>query len=167
MSNLIPRIKTTNANWPDRQAIRYHNKLINKFTFHDEFDKIYNLISYFDNKILHELGNEKNGKKEGNWTEFYNTGLVNSKGSYNLGEKNGHWNLYMPDGSYKSGSFKNSKLIGNWTYYDENGIIIFSGSLYLLSISGIKLLGAITPIGGLLFIAGWITLFISIHSPKI
>ena len=47
------------------------------------------------------------------------------------------------------------------------GIIIFSGSLYLLSISEIKWLGAITPIGGLLFIAGWITLFISIHSPKI
>ena len=47
------------------------------------------------------------------------------------------------------------------------GIIIFSGSLYILSITGIKWLGAITPIGGLLFIAGWITLFISIHSPKI
>ena len=31
MSKLIPRIKTTNANWPDRQAIRYHNKLINKY----------------------------------------------------------------------------------------------------------------------------------------
>ena len=47
------------------------------------------------------------------------------------------------------------------------GIIIFSGSLHILSITGIKWLGAITPIGGLLFIAGWITLFISIHSPKI
>ena len=47
------------------------------------------------------------------------------------------------------------------------GIIIFSGSLYTLSISGLKWLGAITPIGGILFIAGWITLFISIHSPKI
>jgi len=47
------------------------------------------------------------------------------------------------------------------------GIIIFSGSLYLLSISEIKWLGAITPIGGLLLIAGWITFFISIHSPKI
>ena len=47
------------------------------------------------------------------------------------------------------------------------GIIIFSGSLYILSITGIKWLGAITPIGGLLFIAGWITLFISIHSSKI
>ena len=47
------------------------------------------------------------------------------------------------------------------------GIIIFSGSLHILSITGIKWLGAITPIGGFLFIAGWITLFISIHSPKI
>lgn len=35
------------------------------------------------------------------------------------------------------------------------GIIIFSGSLYALSLSGIKWLGAITPIGGLLFLVGW------------
>ena len=35
------------------------------------------------------------------------------------------------------------------------GIVIFSGSLYLLSLSGVKWLGAITPIGGLAFIAGW------------
>ena len=35
------------------------------------------------------------------------------------------------------------------------GIVIFSGSLYVLAISGIRWLGAITPIGGLAFIAGW------------
>lgn len=38
------------------------------------------------------------------------------------------------------------------------GIIIFSGSLYLLSITGLKWLGAITPIGGLAFLFGWIML---------
>ncbi|WP_150267338.1 DUF423 domain-containing protein [Paenibacillus tepidiphilus] len=38
------------------------------------------------------------------------------------------------------------------------GIILFSGSLYVLSISGIKILGAITPLGGVSFIAGWICL---------
>jgi uncharacterized membrane protein YgdD (TMEM256/DUF423 family) len=36
------------------------------------------------------------------------------------------------------------------------GIFIFSGSLYALSISGVRWLGAITPIGGLCFIASWI-----------
>ena len=35
------------------------------------------------------------------------------------------------------------------------GILIFSGSLYLLSITGVRWLGAITPLGGLAFIAGW------------
>ena|SRR6476646_7766898 len=35
------------------------------------------------------------------------------------------------------------------------GIIIFSGSLYLLSTTGVRWLGAITPIGGLAFLAGW------------
>jgi len=42
------------------------------------------------------------------------------------------------------------------------GIILFSGSLYALSISGIKLLGAITPIGGLSFVAGWVCLAIAV-----
>lgn len=42
------------------------------------------------------------------------------------------------------------------------GIILFSGSLYLLAITGIKALGAITPLGGLSFIAGWIMLFLSV-----
>lgn len=39
------------------------------------------------------------------------------------------------------------------------GIIIFSGSLYVLSLTETKWLGAITPIGGLSFLAGWLLLF--------
>jgi uncharacterized membrane protein YgdD (TMEM256/DUF423 family) len=38
------------------------------------------------------------------------------------------------------------------------GIVIFSGSLYLLSITGIRWLGAITPIGGVAFLLGWLLL---------
>ena len=41
------------------------------------------------------------------------------------------------------------------------GIFIFSGSLYLLVLTGIRLFGAITPIGGVAFIAAWICLFIA------
>lgn len=46
------------------------------------------------------------------------------------------------------------------------GIVIFSGSLFVLSVSGIRWLGAITPVGGLLFIAGWILLFLGINAKK-
>lgn len=42
------------------------------------------------------------------------------------------------------------------------GIILFSGSLYALATTGVKSLGAITPLGGLSFIAGWVLLFIGI-----
>lgn len=38
------------------------------------------------------------------------------------------------------------------------GTVIFSGSLYLLSLSGLKWLGAITPLGGAAFLAGWLCL---------
>lgn len=40
------------------------------------------------------------------------------------------------------------------------GILIFSGSLYVLCLSGISWLGAITPLGGVAFIAGWLGLFL-------
>tara|TARA_A100001011_G_scaffold326324_1_gene349775 strand:- start:151 stop:519 length:369 start_codon:yes stop_codon:yes gene_type:complete len=40
------------------------------------------------------------------------------------------------------------------------GIILFSGSLYLLAITGLKWLGAITPFGGFFFILGWMLLFL-------
>ncbi len=40
------------------------------------------------------------------------------------------------------------------------GVVIFSGSLYILAVTNIKWLGAITPIGGLLFLGGWLLLII-------
>ena len=42
------------------------------------------------------------------------------------------------------------------------GVVIFSGSLYLLAVTGIRGLGAITPIGGLSFIAAWVLLAIAL-----
>ena len=38
------------------------------------------------------------------------------------------------------------------------GIAVFSGSLYVLAVTNIKVLGAITPIGGLCLLAGWVLL---------
>ena len=41
------------------------------------------------------------------------------------------------------------------------GIVLFSGSLYLLAVTGVTILGAITPIGGVAFLAGWACLAIA------
>lgn len=38
------------------------------------------------------------------------------------------------------------------------GTVLFSGSLYALSLTGLRALGAITPVGGVAFIAGWVLL---------
>lgn len=38
------------------------------------------------------------------------------------------------------------------------GIVLFSGSLYALALSGVRVLGAVTPLGGLSFIAAWLVL---------
>lgn len=51
------------------------------------------------------------------------------------------------------------KLLGYAGYSMIGGVIIFSGSLYILCLSGIRWLGAVTPIGGVLMIIGWALLF--------
>lgn len=43
-----------------------------------------------------------------------------------------------------------------WSFF--TGIVIFSGSLYLLAVTDVRWLGAITPIGGVAFVAGWVCL---------
>lgn len=51
----------------------------------------------------------------------------------------------------------------NWSaIFLTAGIVLFSGSLYVMAVSGIKWLGAITPLGGICFIAGWVFLFIAV-----
>lgn len=42
------------------------------------------------------------------------------------------------------------------------GIVVFSGSLYVLSISGVRWLGAITPLGGLSFILAWLAFAVAV-----
>ena len=43
--------------------------------------------------------------------------------------------------------------VSSWCFVA--GIVLFSGSLYILAFTGIRWIGAITPIGGLAFLAGW------------
>src|SRR5215472_4868010 len=47
----------------------------------------------------------------------------------------------------------NLLVLAGWFFVA--GVALFSGSLYALSLSGVGVLGAITPVGGLLFLIGW------------
>ena len=47
------------------------------------------------------------------------------------------------------------------------GIFLFSGSLYVLAITGIKWIGAITPIGGIAFLLGWVLLGLKIIKARL
>lgn len=42
------------------------------------------------------------------------------------------------------------------------GIVVFSGSLYLLALTGVSRWGAVTPIGGVAFLVGWLLLLIAL-----
>ncbi len=50
-------------------------------------------------------------------------------------------------------------IAAGWLFV--GGIVLFSGSLYLLAVTGVRILGAITPIGGIAFLAGWASLAIA------
>lgn len=54
-------------------------------------------------------------------------------------------------------------IAGPW-YWFLAGVVIFSGSLYLLAITNQRWLGAVTPVGGLSFLAGW--LWLALARPK-
>lgn len=56
----------------------------------------------------------------------------------------------------------NSSLVKWSGWLMAFGILVFSGSLYVLAATGIKWLGAITPIGGTAFIAAWVVLAIAV-----
>lgn len=62
-----------------------------------------------------------------------------------------HPNLLGPSGALSTAGY--AILIG---------IIIFSGSLFALALSGVGILGAITPIGGVAFLVGWIMLIVAV-----
>jgi uncharacterized membrane protein YgdD (TMEM256/DUF423 family) len=46
------------------------------------------------------------------------------------------------------------------------GILLFSGSLYILSLTGIRWLGAVTPLGGVAFAAGWLMMLLAAWQAK-
>lgn len=49
-------------------------------------------------------------------------------------------------------------ILSGWLFV--GGVSLFSGSLYLLALTGIRMFGAVTPIGGILLLAGWVCLAI-------
>jgi len=78
------------------------------------------------------------------------------------------YEFYMTIGlfiiSFISIIIPNSAKVKIAFYLVLSGMLVFSFSLYILSITKIMWLGAITPVGGILMITGWIVLFFSINN---
>jgi len=78
------------------------------------------------------------------------------------------YQMYHAIGLIVIGILMSTNIIGNvsqlsWAgYLMLSGIVIFSGSLYVLSLSGIGILGAITPIGGLAFLTAWVLVIVAV-----
>jgi uncharacterized membrane protein YgdD (TMEM256/DUF423 family) len=53
------------------------------------------------------------------------------------------------------GRIGEAQLLSTAGWFFVFGTLLFSGSLYLLALTGARILGAVTPIGGLLFLIGW------------
>jgi uncharacterized membrane protein YgdD (TMEM256/DUF423 family) len=55
------------------------------------------------------------------------------------------------------------RLLGVAGWLFVGGVVLFSGSLYVLALTGVAVAGVVTPIGGLLFLAGWVCLAIGAY----
>lgn len=60
----------------------------------------------------------------------------------------------------QSGSGNAALGIAGWGFLI--GVVLFSGSLYLLALGGPRVLGPITPVGGVAFIVGWVALLVGV-----
>jgi uncharacterized membrane protein YgdD (TMEM256/DUF423 family) len=63
----------------------------------------------------------------------------------------GIWSGYAGD--------SRSRTAAGWCWI--TGALLFSGSLYVLALGGPRVLGPVTPLGGLFFMAGWISIFLA------
>jgi uncharacterized membrane protein YgdD (TMEM256/DUF423 family) len=55
------------------------------------------------------------------------------------------------------------RTLGTIGWLWTGGIVVFCGSLYALCFTGVTKLGAVAPIGGLLFVAGWVSLLLAVR----
>lgn len=69
--------------------------------------------------------------------------------------------LAIAAAAYVAGKPTAPPLAGVAGYCFLGGILLFSGSLYAMTLTGVRALGAITPFGGLSFIAGWAALAVA------
>ncbi|WP_146552940.1 DUF423 domain-containing protein [Rummeliibacillus sp. SL167] len=78
-----------------------------------------------------------------------------------------HYQMFHAIGLIVIGILMSKSLLGPTSMLSRAGIlmfigvILFSGSLYVLSITQIKVLGAITPIGGVLFLVAWLMVILA------
>ncbi|WP_155592430.1 DUF423 domain-containing protein [Lysinibacillus cavernae] len=88
----------------------------------------------------------------------YSTGIWETAVQYQMFHATGLLIIGLLMSSKILGEVKQLNLAG---IFFNLGIVFFSGSLYVLAISGVKVLGAITPIGGVLFLAGWLLIILT------
>ena len=64
---------------------------------------------------------------------------------------------------FRSATVTTAGSVAGWGFLV--GVVVFSGSLYALALTGYRILGAITPLGGLAFLVGWAALAVAAGSP--
>jgi uncharacterized membrane protein YgdD (TMEM256/DUF423 family) len=63
---------------------------------------------------------------------------------------------------FAAGLFRGSRLIRLSGVFILTGLVLFSGSLYVLSLTGQRWIGMITPIGGTALLAGWLLMAVGV-----
>ena len=73
-------------------------------------------------------------------------------------ETGARYHMYHALAMVLAGLFASTRGAATAGWIFQAGIVLFSGSLYALALTDVKVLGAVTPLGGLAFLAGWLWL---------
>ena len=78
--------------------------------------------AYWDNGLLRESGDIKEGLKDGLWRSYFENGILFEVGFYKEGRANGHWKIYYPDGQLSADlHYRDDKLDGYCEYFHQDG----------------------------------------------
>ena len=78
--------------------------------------------TYWDNGVLKETGDIKEGLKQGLWRYFFANGILHEVGFYKQGRANGHWKIYYADGQISADlHYRDDRLDGYCEYFHQDG----------------------------------------------
>src|SRR5690554_6051401 len=94
----------------------------NEYTVENDGSYTGNIVSYYENGQIEEIGTMAANIKEGHWNRFDEAGNKIAIAQYRQGQKHGTWKVWSPEGVLRVVmEYDKGKRVGTWKFYDDLG----------------------------------------------